>query len=262
MPKINVYLPDDLAAAVRTTDLPVSAICQKALTEAVSTVTRARKGIQALRNPEFDPATHPQFASRITDRMTPRLRRALALARDASTGTARVETRHLLIGILDEHDNLAVRLLQALDGDVEELRDAATQIEVDEPLPAAPATPKADEQGPSLAVSTDEGFSWAELTLPARIAIGGALETSIDLAHNYLGCEHLLLGLLDDTTTGAGRVLQSAGVERAALRRSIVSAVAGFAQARQATTETNVTQLEQILRRLDTIERRLSAADL
>ena len=30
MPKINVYLPDDLAAAVKAADLPVSAICQKA----------------------------------------------------------------------------------------------------------------------------------------------------------------------------------------------------------------------------------------
>lgn len=31
MPKVNIYLPDDLAAAVRARGLPVSAICQMAL---------------------------------------------------------------------------------------------------------------------------------------------------------------------------------------------------------------------------------------
>ena len=35
MPKINVYLPDDLAAAVRDAQVPVSAVCQNALERAV-----------------------------------------------------------------------------------------------------------------------------------------------------------------------------------------------------------------------------------
>lgn len=36
MPKINVYLPDDLADEVRKHQLPVSAICQQALLEEIS----------------------------------------------------------------------------------------------------------------------------------------------------------------------------------------------------------------------------------
>ena len=43
MPKINVYLPDDLATAVREAGIPVSPVCQKALAEAVRRVGRARK---------------------------------------------------------------------------------------------------------------------------------------------------------------------------------------------------------------------------
>lgn len=31
MPKVNVYLPDDLAAEVRARQLPISAICQMTL---------------------------------------------------------------------------------------------------------------------------------------------------------------------------------------------------------------------------------------
>src|SRR4051812_25326943 len=42
MPKINVYLPDDLAAAVRDAQIPVSAVCQNALERAVRDVTSLR----------------------------------------------------------------------------------------------------------------------------------------------------------------------------------------------------------------------------
>ena len=35
-PKINVYLPDDLAAEVKAAGIPVSAVCQQALADAVA----------------------------------------------------------------------------------------------------------------------------------------------------------------------------------------------------------------------------------
>ena len=70
MPKINVYLPDDLAAAVRAADVPVSAVCQRALADAVQIVQKVRKSVTALRNPQFDPDSHPQFATRLVSRMT------------------------------------------------------------------------------------------------------------------------------------------------------------------------------------------------
>src|SRR5689334_2766776 len=43
MPKINVYLPDELAEAVKEAGLPVSAICQRALEQAVRRVTAIRE---------------------------------------------------------------------------------------------------------------------------------------------------------------------------------------------------------------------------
>ena len=42
MPKINVYLSDALADAVRDAEVPVSAVCQAALERAVRDVTAAR----------------------------------------------------------------------------------------------------------------------------------------------------------------------------------------------------------------------------
>lgn len=262
MPKINVYLPDDLAAAVRAADVPVSAVCQRALADAVQTVQKVRKSVAALRHPQFDPDSHPQFETRLVNRMTPRLRQALALARNASAATHLVTTRHLLLGIVDQHDNLAVRLLQSLGQDVDVIRDTARQLDSDEPSPAV-ASAGTEETAPSEDASPPAGASlWTGLTLPSRIAIGAALEASIDLGHNYLGCEHLLLGLLDDPSSGAGQVLHGVGIDKAGMRRAITSAAAGFAQARQATTGADTGKLDEVIQRLEAIERRLTAAHL
>jgi ATP-dependent Clp protease ATP-binding subunit ClpC len=262
MPKINVYLPDDLAAAVRAADVPVSAVCQRALTDAVQTIQKVRKSVAALRNPQFDPGSHPQFATRLVSRMTPKLRQALALARDASVTTHVVATQHLLLGIMDQHDNTAVRLLQSLGQDVDMIRDTARQLASSEPLPAAVPGPTGEPALPEDAAPPAEASLWTGLTLPSRIAIGAAAEASIDLGHNYLGCEHLLLGLLDDPGSGAGQVLYGAGVDKAGLRRAITSGAAGFAQARQATAEADSARLDELIGRLEAIEHRLTAAGL
>ena len=42
-PKINVYLPDELAAEVKAAGIPVSAVCQQALADAVA----ASQGVEA-----------------------------------------------------------------------------------------------------------------------------------------------------------------------------------------------------------------------
>ena len=66
MPKINVYLPDDLAAAVRAAGLPVSPICQQALAEALRMMEAARAGIEVIRDPGFDPGKHPRISISLT----------------------------------------------------------------------------------------------------------------------------------------------------------------------------------------------------
>jgi ATP-dependent Clp protease ATP-binding subunit ClpC len=249
MPKINVYLPEELANAVREAGIPVSPVCQKALAEAVHSVTLARKGIAAIRDPDLDPARLSQIAGRLDGRMTTRLREALSLARQAAGASTDIQTKHLLIGLLEQGDNLAVRLLQTTELDTDGLRAAAESVDIDEPRPAAaPPDPAGD--------------LWSRLTLPARSAIAATLEASLDFGHNYLGCEHLLIGLLADTTTGAGSVLRSFGVEAAALRRAVTAAVAGFAQARQSAPEPPATRIDELIGRLDAIERRLGTAGI
>src|SRR5215471_4314947 len=87
MPKINVYLPDELAAAVKAAGVPVSPVCQKALAEAVQAVTLARQAIAAIRDPDLEPARLTQVGGRLGERMTARLVDVLDRAAEAS-GTA------------------------------------------------------------------------------------------------------------------------------------------------------------------------------
>lgn len=78
---------------------------------------------------------------------------------------------------------------------------------------------------------------------------------AIDLGHNYLGCEHLLLGLLDSGDSGAAGVLRTFGVDAAGARRAVASAIAGFVHARQTTAPAAAPQLDEIVRRLEAVER-------
>jgi ATP-dependent Clp protease ATP-binding subunit ClpC len=300
MPKINVYLPDDLAAAVKAAGVPVSPVCQRALAEAVQAVNHARKGIAASRDPGLDPARLAQLGERLEGRMTDRLRHVLDSAARAGSP---IRTRDLLLGLLEEEGNLALRILQASGHDVDDLRAAAADAagvvgtstsggpgasggsgatgtststsggsgtstsgtstssgsgasgaSGDEPM-----DPIGTVRGPGEPGATD-GTLWTNLTRPAKDALAATLEASVELGHNYLGCEHLLIGLLHDPDTTAGHVLRGLGVEAAEVRRAVTAAVAGHAHAKQSSPAP--AGLEELLSRQDAIERRLSTGGL
>src|SRR5262245_10792859 len=114
MPKINVYLPDDLAVAVRDAQLPVSGICQAAPERAVRDVTSARN------TDEAPPADRP--GPGLYARFTPRAREAVQLAETAAHDVPHdyVGTEHLLLGVLTEGHNLAIKLLTSLDIEIDD----------------------------------------------------------------------------------------------------------------------------------------------
>jgi Clp amino terminal domain, pathogenicity island component len=246
MPKINVYLPDDLAAAVRAAGFPVSPVCQEALATAVRKVNRARKAIGTIREPGFDPGQHPTLASALQSRMTPRLYEAFRLARQASGDPA--GTGQLLLGVLEEGHNLGLRLLQALDIDPDELAAALAQADLTEQTLGAGGPMTGAGRGPEL-----------DLTRPAWRAVATAVETVIDLGHNYFGCEHLVLGLAAETHSAAGRVLRDLGADPAAARKALTSILAGYVHGRQADAPAGAEVLGAVMRRLDALEARVAS---
>ncbi|HEY5092003.1 MAG TPA: Clp protease N-terminal domain-containing protein [Acidimicrobiales bacterium] len=249
MPKINVYLPDDLAAAVRESGISVSPVCQRALVEEVRLVGSIRSTVAGLRSIPFGVEGSSVASEHVWGHMTERLRDALRLAYGASDGVTR--TVQLLAGILDEGENLGVRVLRELGVDVDELRRAAASDQASEEQDVADVTTQSSS--PTL----DEQNLWRTLSTSARLAIASALEESVALGHRFLGCEHVLLGLLDVTESGASRILHQFGVDASIARRVVSSAVVGFAHARARTSPLDEDKLDAILSRLEVLENRL-----
>lgn len=210
MPKVNVYLPDDLATAVREAGIPVSAVCQRALEHAVRHAAAMRGGGTT------DSAVHADLPPGVDlpRPATPRLVRVLAMAFEEARRRdhGHVGTEHLLLGILDEGGNLAVRVIASLDvlpGDLRsELEAVVRQSLVDVPSGEPALTPAATK---ALELMTKE---------------------AAQLRHNYLGCEHLLLGLVRETEGLAGQVLSSMGLDVARVRHAVIAALSGFVHAR------------------------------
>jgi ATP-dependent Clp protease ATP-binding subunit ClpA len=222
MPKINVYLPDDLADAVRDSGIPVSAICQRALEQAVRRVAAIRQAVVADLSDEDLAARLPSFTARAV--------RVLSLARDA--GSPRVGTGHLLGGIVTEGSNLAIQVLRSMEID-----------------PGRLAVAETDEPG-------DTGFS-----TPAINALELTVAEATALGHNYVGCEHLLIGLAAEPDGAAGRVLREAGVDAKAVRRAVSAALAGYSHLR-AQTAPQPTAIAQLLRaELEPLVRRIEALE-
>lgn len=205
MPKINVYVPDDLADAVRDTGVPVSAICQRALELAVRRITAIRSAVAAELTDDDLAERLPSF----TDRARTALSTGIALA--TSTGSPAVGTGHLLHGMLAEGNNLALRVLRSMDIAPDRVARA---------LAAADHTENAGT-GTGLRFSASTAAA-LELTVGEATAMG----------HNYVGCEHLLIGLAAEPDGTGGRVLHEVGADARATRRAVTAALAGYAHLR------------------------------
>ncbi|MER5319155.1 Clp protease N-terminal domain-containing protein [Streptosporangium roseum] len=248
MPKINVYLPDELAEAVKEAGVPVSAICQRALEQAVRRVTAIRE--TALSAPDLDDPT--ARLTHFTDRTRTVVKLAVEQAR--TEGAAEVGTEHLLGGMLAEGGNLALHVLRAMEIDPEQVRRELDRL--------APAEPAAGPGGSPLRFG---GSAAGALELAVTDATG--------MGHNYIGCEHLLLGLIGEPDGAAGQVLRGLGAEPRLTRRTVTAALAGYvhlraqgqAGAAPATPATPAAalsaairqELQPLLQRLERLEERL-----
>ncbi|MEV1006369.1 Clp protease N-terminal domain-containing protein [Streptomyces sp. NPDC049881] len=207
MPKINVYLPDELAEAVRSSGVPVSAVCQRALEQAVRRVVAIRES--ALDG--LDAAEPTGALAHFTTRSRDVLR--LAADRAGEDGADAVGTGHILGAMIAEGSNLGVRVLQAMDIEPERV--------VRELLGRA-----GEEE------AAGEGSGARRFGVQAAGAVELTVTEAIALGHNYIGCEHLLIGLASEPDGVAGRVLRELGAEPKAVRRAVTAALAGYVHLR------------------------------
>jgi ATP-dependent Clp protease ATP-binding subunit ClpC len=243
VPKINVYLPDDLAEAVKEAGLPVSPICQQALETAVRRVNEIRETAN-LDLTVDDPTAR---LNRFTDKARTALK--LGIERARNDRVTLVGTEHVLAGILDEGTNLAVQVLRSLEIEPDDIREA---LDARWPAPDNDDTTKAG----------------SHLDEAAKTALKATLNEAISLAHNYIGCEHVLLGLVADQDSVAGQILRSFGADQRAVRRATLAALGGYVYAKAqapgaAASLTNPAELLQkalapFSKRLDQLESRMN----
>lgn len=217
MPKINVYLPDELAETVKDLNIPVSAICQRALEGSVKRIM----SIRALTVEDL------MGGSARGEQFTERALNAIRLA--AQAADSKITSAHLLHGIVSEGANLALDVLRAIDIEPHVLPAKLTPFDI---------TP-----GSGLA---DDAANALELAVVEAIALG----------HNYVGCEHLLLGLVAEPDGKAGEVLRELGTDIKSARRAVQTALAGIVHLKkqQQATPDAAKILEMIMARLARLE--------
>jgi ATP-dependent Clp protease ATP-binding subunit ClpA len=139
------------------------------------------------------------------ERYTERARRVLFFSRyEASQyGSKEIGTEHILLGLLHEGKGLAHRLLIDAGLQPERLREEVSlRFAFHERIPTNVEIPFTGE---------------------AKRVLKHAVEEADRLKHNYIGTEHLLLGLLHDPNTVAGSILEAGGLELGAARDAIVA---------------------------------------
>jgi ATP-dependent Clp protease ATP-binding subunit ClpC len=137
-------------------------------------------------------------------RFTERARKVVFYAQEEAQkfGEGYVSTEHLLLGLVRESDSVAARVLEKLGVSLTRIR-----AEVEKQLPRGDARPSQD----------------MTLTPRAKRVIDLAYDEARNLNNNYIGTEHLLLGLIREGDGLAGRVLAKLGVELERARREVMS---------------------------------------
>lgn len=201
MPKINVYLPDDLARAVREAGIPISAVCQRALADAVAAADGGP--VSDSEGPQEQPTGGWQ-----PNRFTDRARRVFDLAIDAAGDQQSVTSVHLIEALVEQGNNLAVGVLRSLD------------IEADDLLNELRATVAAVRRA-------------GEVTAASMKEVGErAARAAVELDNNYIGCEHVLLGILNGPEDDPARAtLLTLGVDPATAQRVVRAALSGYSYA-------------------------------
>jgi hypothetical protein len=140
------------------------------------------------------------------DRFTARARNTIAAASQeaAAMSKTHVGPEHLLLGLLSEPQGMAARALAALGATPEQIRDQAGAG----PAPALTAAPR---QLP--------------LNDRAKVALGRGFHTALELGHNYIGTEHILLGLLADTKGAGATTLGRLGITEQHAREWLTEAI-------------------------------------
>ena len=137
------------------------------------------------------------------ERFTERARQVVVLAQDEARTLKHnyIGTEHILLGLLREEEGLAARVLDSLDITVEEMRVQVARI-----------VGQGDE------VTTGQ----IPFTPRAKKVLELALREALSLGDNFIGTEHILLGLVRENEGVAARILLDFDADAEKIRNELL----------------------------------------
>jgi ATP-dependent Clp protease ATP-binding subunit ClpC len=138
------------------------------------------------------------------DRFTDRARKVMGLARQEAQRLNHeyIGTEHILLGLVQEGSGVAANVLKNLDIDLKKIRQEVEKLV---------------KAGPSMVTMGQLPF-----TPRAKKVLELALEEASNLGHNYIGTEHILLGLIRERDGKAAKVLTNLSVKLETVREEVL----------------------------------------
>ena len=127
------------------------------------------------------------------ERFTERARKVVVRAQDEARFLKQnyIGTEHLLLGLIDEKEGIAAKALLSLNIPIESIRASVMD---------------------AVTKGSSESYEHIPFTPRAKKVLELALREALQMGHNYIGTEHILLGLLREGEGVAARVLNSLGI--------------------------------------------------
>jgi ATP-dependent Clp protease ATP-binding subunit ClpC len=174
------------------------------------------------------------------ERFTERARQVVVLAQDEARTLkhSKIGTEHLLLGVIREEQGAAAHTLDELGVTLDDVRERVI----------------------AMNESADEIFTGQiPFVQEAKLALEWALRTALQLGHNYIGTEHLLLGMFAQREdTAAKRILLECGIDPDKGRQGILNILNG--KLADAPVEKMIVEAPASVKELD--YREMSVSDL
>src|SRR4051812_28126968 len=143
------------------------------------------------------------------ERFTDRARRVVVLAQEEARMLNHnyIGTEHILLGLIHEGEGVAAKALESLGIALEGVR-----AQVEEIIGQG-------QQAPSGHIP---------FTPRAKKVLELSLREALQLGHNYIGTEHILLGLIREGEGVAAQVLQKLGADLNKVRQQVLQLLSGY----------------------------------
>ena len=143
------------------------------------------------------------------ERFTDRARRVVVLAQEEARNLNHnyIGTEHILLGLIHEGEGVAAQALEAMGISLESVREQVEEI---------------------IGQGTEAPSGHIPFTPRAKKVLEYSLREALQLGHNYIGTEHILLGLIREGDGVAAQVLTNLGADLPSVRQQVIQLLNGY----------------------------------